>query len=475
MLKQQHITAAEDRLPVSRKVGFGIGAIVSIIGVTAVANLTMLFLNIGLKLNPVWVGVVMMLPRVWDAITDPLVGVLSDNTRSRWGRRIPYVFVGAVLVGIMYAALWMTPQTWAPIPTFTYFLVMSLAFYTAMTIYGIPHQALGLEMTDDYHERTRVFAYASFFGNVAALAPPAFYWMANRSIFENEVVGLKWVGSGVGLCLMLCGLICALVCKEGYVAEAKVQRKVTLRESFAATCKNRSFLLLLAMVVLVIVGFAMVGGFANYILIYFIYGGDKDAASFLMMINGWVWALTGIMGVFPMAWLSARIGKRKTLQVFLLMMATGNLIKIWCYNPEMPYLTILPTFMLSFGMVVLFSMFPSLLADVCNEDELISGVRREGMYSASYGWWSKLGGSLAALVAGVLLNVSKFDANLEVQTDASLFWIRCFEIGIPSLLCFISVGLMVFYPLSEERSYEVKKLLAERRKVESEIEKEMED
>ena len=114
MLKQQHITAAEDRLPVSRKVGFGIGAIVSIIGVTAVANLTMLFLNIGLKLNPVWVGVVMMLPRVWDAITDPLVGVLSDNTRSRWGRRIPYVFVGAVLVGIMYAALWMTLKPGLP-------------------------------------------------------------------------------------------------------------------------------------------------------------------------------------------------------------------------------------------------------------------------------------------------------------------------------------------------------------------------
>ena len=134
----------------------------------------------------------------------------------------------------------------------------------------------------------------------------------------------------------------------------------------------------------------------------------------------------------------------------------GNLIKIWCYNPAVPYLTILPTFMLSFGMVVLFSMFPSLLADVCNEDELISGVRREGMYSASYGWWSKLGGSLAALIAGVLLNVSKFDANLEVQTDSALYWIRFYEIGIPSLLCFVAVGLMVFYPLTEARAYEVK-------------------
>ena len=466
-LKKHHITALEDRLPMGQKVGFGIGAIVSIIGVTAVANLTQLFLNIGLKLDPVLVGLVMMFPRLWDGITDPVVGVITDNTRTRWGRRIPYIFIAAVLVGVMYAALWMAPRSWGAGATFTYFLVMSLAFYTAMTFYGIPHNALGMEMSADYHERTRVFAYAAFFGNVAALAPPAFYWLANRSCFTDEVEGLKWVGIGVGICLAFCGICCALICREGNLEQASKQEKVGFWESFMTTCKNRTFLRLLTLVVLVIVGFHMVNGFANYITIYYLYGGSKEAASLLMMINGWVWALTAIVGVFPMTWLSTRIGKRKTVQLFLLIMGGGNLLKIVCYQPSMPFLTLLPTFMLSFGMVVLFSMLPSLMADVCDEDELITGKRREGMYAASYGWWSKLGGSLAVLVSGFLLNLSNFDANLEMQSAATLFWIRLWEISLPSLLCFVAAYLVMKYPLTEERAYEVKAELAKRREEES--------
>ncbi len=152
---QHHVTAPEDRVRISQKIGFGIGALVPVIAVNAVGGLTQLFLNVGLKVNPVLVGIVMMLPRLWDGITDPIVGNLSDNTRSHWGRRIPYVFVGAITTGVLYTSLWFTPRDWGQIATLAYFLGMSLLFYyTAITVYSVPQQAPGVEMTNDYHERT---------------------------------------------------------------------------------------------------------------------------------------------------------------------------------------------------------------------------------------------------------------------------------------------------------------------------------
>ena len=157
-IEKHHITAEADRVKISQKIGFGLGAMVGVIAINGVAGLVQLYLNVGLKLSPVLVGIVMMIPRLWDAVTDPAVGHLSDNTRSRWGRRIPYVFSGAILVGVTYAMLFTIPRNWGGNAMLIYFTVMSSLFYTAITIYSIPQTTLGLEMTTDYHERTRIFS-----------------------------------------------------------------------------------------------------------------------------------------------------------------------------------------------------------------------------------------------------------------------------------------------------------------------------
>ena len=463
-MRTHHITAQEDKIPVVQKVGFGIGAIVTVISTTAIANLISLFFNIGLGINPVLLGIAVALPRVWDGITDPLVGSISDNTRSRFGRRIPYILLGGILVGIVFAMLWMVPRDWSKDAIFAYFLVMSLVFYTANTLFSVPHGALGLEMTNDYHERTRVFAYASFFVNIAALAPPWFYWIANRSFFQDEVDGIKWVGIGVGICLVASAIICASACKEPKFQQTQTQDKVKLWDSFLTTSKNRTFLRLVVIVVTVTIGFHLVTGFANYITIYYLYAGDKDAASSLLALNGTVWAITAIVGVFPMTWMAERFGKARTVQIFLFIMGAGSLLKWLCYNPTYPLLTIIPTLMLSAGMLVLYSLVNAMNADICDEDEINTGKRREGSYNSVYGWWSKVGMSVAALISGFLLNATGFNADLPMQSASTLFWIRFWEIGLPTLLCFFGVWMLVKYPLTEERAYEMKALLEKRRK-----------
>jgi GPH family glycoside/pentoside/hexuronide:cation symporter len=144
-------------------------------------------------------------------------------------------------------------------------------------------------------------------------------------------------------------------------------------------------------------------------------------------------------------------------------MALGNSLKVVCYNKTHPWLVLIPTASLSLGMLVLFSLVYSMLADICDEDELITGKRREGSYQAVYGWWWKIGISGAFLVSGFLLKFTGFNEKLAVQSDSTLFWLRFWEIGLPAVMCFFSAFLLTKYPLTEQRAYEIKDLLEKRR------------
>ena len=148
-------TKAEDRIPFRLKVVYGLGAFVNNTLADAIGRM-MIVLNLGLGMSPALVGLLGALPRLTDAITDPLMGYTSDNTRSRWGRRRPYIFVGAIAVAIVFTLLWQLPPGKSEGWYFWYFLGGSLIFFLAYTVYATPWVALGYELTPDYHERTRL-------------------------------------------------------------------------------------------------------------------------------------------------------------------------------------------------------------------------------------------------------------------------------------------------------------------------------
>lgn len=462
----QHATAAEDRIPRSQKVAYGLGAIVTIVAVNSVQQLTGLVYVVGLGVSIVWINWAQAFPRLWDAFVDPFLGNMSDNCRSRFGRRIPFLVAGGILVGIAFWLLWTVPRDWSREGMFAYFVVASLFFYTVVPVYAIPHGALGLEMTEDYHEKTSLFAYASFIGNVGAFTLPWVYFLANRPIFGGDAVaGVKWVCLGMSVFLTASALICAFVCREGKLRQASVQKPVPIMESFATTYRNRTFVRLVSAFVLLIVGFQLVMGFNNFITIFFLYGGDNAAASSLMAQNGTLWALVGIAGVAPMTLLSQRLGKRTTVIIALLIIIAGNLAKIVCYNPALPQLTFIPTICLSLGMVFCFSLVNAMIADICDEDELATGIRREGMYFAAYNWWWKVAVSIATVVSAYLARWTGFIEGATTQSATTMLWIRAWEIGLPPLLCLVSVLLLLKYPLTETRAYEVKALLRERKEM----------
>lgn len=582
-IKKHHKTAPEDRLPFIQKFGYGIGALVTIVAVNSLMNLTSLVYIDMLKMAPVLFGVAAAIPRVWDFISDPIAGTISDNTRSRFGRRIPYILFGGIFVGIAFAAVFWVPNAeeywvqsepittfktidnnlqidyknsnseivfndipeinlskmsndeistesdksgitlfnvlkqkektyawleiagkdgqfeqaqvkvdsgkiiisspkiklpqrvqlaWSMTPptsegrskndVFVYLLVMSLLFYTAVTIYSVPHGALGFEMTPDYHERTRVFAYASFIGNVGAISSPWLYALARLEVFGNAIIGIRVVCAVMGLILIISAVICAATCKERNFYKTQKQEKVGLIQSFKVTLKNKTFVKLVISFVLVIVGFQFVMGFSNFIMIYYVYLGDKDAASVLMGWNGTIWAITGLVGVLPMSWISAKIGKKQTVMFSFSLLAIGQLSKIVCYSQTYPWLTVIPTILLSWGMVMCFSLVNSMNADICDEDELNTGVRREGSYYAVYGWWWKASVSIAYVISGYLLELTGYDADLAQQMDSTLFWLRFWEIGLPTVLVIVAILTISRYTLTENRVYEIKEILKNR-------------
>ncbi len=426
-LEKHFTTASVDRLPLGQKVAYGLGGVLPIALANIVAMLMGLIANVGLGISAVLIGWIMVVPRLWDAFTDPLMGYISDNTRSRWGRRRPYILWGGIGVCISFVIMWWIPKgsasggdasVWVQL---AFIMVQLLLFYTMITVFEIPHGALGLEMTSDYHERTRLFSFKSFIGNVGAMATPWLFALAQWEIFRgaggNETDGMRPVSVIVALLVLPMVFICYRVCKEGKFEQAKRQEKTTFRDNLKFTFKNKTFLVLVSIIFLIIMGFNFVGNFGNYITIFYLFSGDKAAAGHLMGITGTVWGIASMLAIFPLNWISSRFGKTQTLVIAVLLMVAAQLSKVLCYNPEHPYLILIPTILLSAGMVMFFTLGPAMVADVCDEEELKTGLRSEGAYYSIFWWFMKTGMAFAWVVAGALLAASQFDDKQSSMVD----------------------------------------------------------
>ena len=145
---RHHTTAPEDRISIFQKAIYSIGALVNQTQAAAIGAMV-LVLNLGLGMNPVLVGLVGTLPRVLDAFTDPLIGYTSDNTRTRYGRRSPFIFFGALASGLFFALMFQLYKGHSEMHYFWYFLVIQCLFVLAFAFYSIPWIALGFEMTPD--------------------------------------------------------------------------------------------------------------------------------------------------------------------------------------------------------------------------------------------------------------------------------------------------------------------------------------
>ncbi len=468
---QHHVTAPKDRISVFQKAVYSIGGLVNNIQAAALGAMVII-LNLGLGINPALVGLIGFIPRILDAITDPITGYVSDNIRTRWGRRRPVIFVGALSAGILYAFMFQLYKGQSDSFYFWYFLGFQCLFFIGFTFYSIPWIALGYEMTPDYHERTRLQGVSNFVAQFAWLIAPWFFKiMDNKNMFTDIVHGARILALFIGGFIIIGGVLPAIFNREHFADLPRPERgKGPLNvakdffKGFAITFKCRPFVKLCAATFLIFNGFMLASAFTAYVIFFYIYGGDYSKGGILLGWFGTVSSICTFCVIFLATWLSTKIGKRKAFLTTISISIVGYALKWIGYNPDHPYLLLIAAPFIAFGLGSLFTLVSSMVADVCDFDELQTGTRREGMFGAVYWWMVKLGLAVSSLAAGLLLNASGFDVALGAnQTAKALLYMRLFDIGIPIVGSVAAIFIIMTFSISEDRAYDIRKQVERRR------------
>jgi GPH family glycoside/pentoside/hexuronide:cation symporter len=358
-----------NKVPLGQKSAFGAGHLVLNLLPGALA-VFMFFLVTAFGMDPFLAGLLGGLPRIFDAITDPIMGFITDNTKSKWGRRRPYIFVGAILSGILFALLFQMSEDNSVLFNFWYFLMMSLFFLVGNTMFATPLIGLGYEMTSDYNERTRLMAFANTIGQIAWMLVPWFWVViADPTVFplsENVVRSIGEMGlSGdelikitnqklqatgvrnlsilVGLGCAILGILPAFFCKGMDAGKMENRKEISFRtlsssfkelfDGIKQVSKNKPFLKLCGATFLVFNGFQMVASFSFFIIVFYIYNGDYGNAG---TWPAWFASFTAVVTAFMVIPIVSRIaskwGKRKAFIISTVISIIGYILKWWGFD-----------------------------------------------------------------------------------------------------------------------------------------------
>ena len=472
---KNYVTPVRDKVPLGQKAAFGAGHLVLNL-LPGALGVFMFFLLTAFGMDPFLAGLLGGLPRIFDALTDPIMGFISDNTKSKWGRRRPYIFVGAILSGILFAVLWQMDPTDSQNYNFWYFLIMSMVFLIGNTMFATPLVGLGYEMTSDYNERTRLMAFSQTIGQIAWMIVPWFWVIiADPTIFETQAIGVRKLSIVVGFACIVLGVLPAFFCKGIDSSNMENRKEISFKTLFsnlidlfkgiAQVAKNKPFLKLCGATFLVFNGFQMVASFSFFIIVFYMYQGSyADAGNWPAWFST-VTAIVTAFGVIPIVTLLAnKFGKRQAFIISTALSIVGYLLKWWAFDKDNPYLLFMPIPFMAFGLGGLFTLMMSMTADVCDLDELENGMpRKEGTFGAIYWWMVKLGQALALVLGGAVLKFVGFDGNAAQQTAETMTSLRLADVIIPSVTAGLAILVMWSYSLSESRAKKIKEQLIERR------------
>jgi GPH family glycoside/pentoside/hexuronide:cation symporter len=428
-----------ERLSVEQILSYSLPALVTAMILVSVAIYLPNFYTDELGVSAGMLSWVFLVGRVWDAVTDPVMGHISDRTRTRWGRRRPYFLIAALPLWIVFYLIWSPSSSLGPSGTFVHLLVCYLVLYTFWTVFSIPYLSLGMELTPVYHERTRLFAGRQGFyiagTAVGMLAPAAFAGAFGDKLAGYSMMAVVFGGLGVALIL---------------IAFARVRERPhgSLHETFPFleglrfTLRNRAFVVLLTVYLFSLVGASFIAPLSLYIAKYVIK--EEWAMRYVMLAY-----LAGSLLSIPL-WLrlSARIGKNKTWSAALALATVGYALS-YTYHEGTWERWIVLAVVVGAAAGCGLTLGPAIQADVIDSDELETGRRREGAFVGIWSFTDKAGVGLAVFIGLQGLEAIGYRPNVE-QTPTVIEGMKFLYCLLPAVFHLIALLVFQRFPITPE-------------------------
>jgi oligogalacturonide transporter len=406
----------------------------------------LLFLTTVVGLNPALAGLIISLGKVWDAVTDPAMGLISDRTRSRFGRRRVYFLIGIFPIGLSFFLLWVTVNPASQLLSFFYYLFAYMFFNTVFTMVMVPYNTLPAEMVSGYADRSRMVGVRMIFSQLGtlfcAVVPGVIFGMKGRT--SEGYLSFALV---IGIFFMLPWIFTYLGTwerqEEPGAEEESGELKNIFREFFS-TFRNRSFRSHVGMYLSAYAAMDIFMASLIYYLIYYLryQGGEQLIMGVVLCVQ--------IIGVFTASRESMRFGNARTYRIHLVIWMIG-LTGLALLPPGVPVWAVLV-----FGAVFGFGMAGGVfvpynnLAFVIDADTILTGKRREGIYSGMATFTRKIAQAASLQLVGIGLSLAGFVKGAEVQSPATVTGIRILFISLPLALMVLGLVFSRFFRITPE-------------------------
>ena len=443
--------AISEKLSLRTKIGFGLGDIYGGGSGVIISFYYLYFLTDVIRINPALAGTAFLISKLYDAVTDPFEGVLTDRTRTPMGRRRPYLLAGIVLIFLSFFLMWYPIDFSTEGARFAYVLASYLFFSTVVSIVMTAYNALAAELTLDYHERTSVSSIRIFFSTFASILA-AVLPLEVVKLAPDQRAGFIWMALFFGLLFALPFLATFFSTRER-IEFQKPPEPINLRRIFLEPFRIRTFVAVLLMYLLAFVAMDAVSSIVIYFMKYYLgRGGEANYVSGALLV-------AQVVSLPFYVWLSRRTSKR-TGYVTGAVIWMATMLFSFAIVPGAPgYWVYLFATMVGIGtggiVVMIYAMFP----DIPDIDELQTGERREGTYSSITTFMRKLSSAVALFLVSNALALTGYKAPVEetvngvaqlveqAQTPAFLTALRLIFAFTPLILLALALLAARRYPL----------------------------
>jgi glycoside/pentoside/hexuronide:cation symporter, GPH family len=446
-----------ERLSRRTKFAYGIGDTGFSLTTTIAAAYFAIFLTDVVGISPGIAAIAIFVGRTWDYFNDPLIGHISDRTRTRWGRRRPFLLFGAIPFALAFMLMWWRPPFTGTTALVIYYAFAYVIFDSAATFVYMPFYALTPELTSDYDERTALTTYRMFFSILGSLVAFTVPLMIVNGFSPQNANRVLTMGIIFGVISALPLVITFFGTHERQ--EFMQQAQPGIKESLRAAFKNRPFIFSAGIFLATWVCMDII----QTTLLYFIkYVMQREGQSDLIM------GVIFVVAIFALPfwnWVSRRWNKRKAYIAGSAFLATVLMVLI-SLNTATPFNLLLGLCVLAGIGVGAAHVLPwAIIPDAIEWDELTTGERHEGMFYSLVTLMQKIASSIAIPLVLLVLDFTGYMPNSAQQPENALLGIRIVIGPIPAVILFLGILFAVMYPLDRERYAEVNLKLENRRSV----------